>query len=47
MDPLTICSNPAVTVIISGAEEALGLLVCQNASPRRKPLEEKPGRRES
>lgn len=43
MDHLTICSNSTITVIISGGQEALGLLVRQDASPRRKPLEEKPG----
>lgn len=42
-DLLTICSNPTIAIIISGAQEALGLLVRQNASPRNKPLEEKPG----
>lgn len=42
--PLTIGSNPAITVIVSSTQEALGLLVCEHASSRGKPLEEKPGR---
>lgn len=45
VDPLTVSSNPAIAIIISGAQEGLGLRVCQNASPGRKPLEEKPGGR--
>lgn len=43
VDPLTLCSNSTIAVIISSTQEALGLLVCQDASPGRKPLEEKPG----
>lgn len=39
---LTFCSNPTITVVISSGQEALGLLICQDASTGRKPLEEKP-----
>lgn len=38
---LTICSNSPVAVVVGSVEEALGLLVCQEASTRTKPLEEK------
>lgn len=38
---LTICSNSPIAVIVGEGHEAPGLLVCQDTSPRTKPLEEK------
>lgn len=38
---LTICSNSPIAVIVGEGHEAPGLLVCQDASTRTKPLEEK------
>lgn len=38
---LTICSNSPVTVVVGSGQEALGLLVRQDAGTRTEPLEEK------
>lgn len=42
MDPLTISSNLAVTVAVTGLQESLGLSVGQSASTSREVLQEQP-----
>lgn len=41
-EPLTVCSNSAVAVVVGSGQEALGLFICQDTSAGGEPLEEIP-----
>lgn len=41
-EPLTVCSNSAIAVVVGSGQEALGLFICQDTSAGGEPLEEIP-----